>query len=141
VIFVGDAYLIVSAGALGLLFAVLGVFPALAGLGVMLLLLPFNLVMVRYLTVIRKRLIAWTDQRVKLVTEVIHGIKAIKLYAWEEPFMDRVKALRAKEVKEVRTSVYFGEVWGLGGLVVSGFRHLTACSGMKLFAWREPLVD
>lgn len=97
------------AGALGLLFGVLGVFPALAGLGVMLLLLPFNLVMVRYLTAIRKRLIGWTDQRVQLVTEVIHGIKAIKLYAWEAPFLSRIQALRDNETAQVRTSVFFGE--------------------------------
>jgi len=30
------------------------------------------------------------------------GIKAIKLYAWEEPFKKRIEALRAAELHEIR---------------------------------------
>ena len=30
------------------------------------------------------------------------GIKAIKLHAWEEPFLDRMRAARAAELQEVR---------------------------------------
>ena len=35
-----------------------------------------------------------TDRRVKLTSEVIAGIKAIKLYAWEEPYQERILAHR-----------------------------------------------
>eukprot|EP00850_Spirogloea_muscicola_P009079 SM000050S17004 [mRNA] locus=s50:312640:321290:- [translate_table: standard] len=97
-------------GAMGLLFYVIGVIPALAGLVVMVLLLPFNAILLRFLTKVRKRLIAATDQRVKLVTEVINGIKAIKLYAWEEPFRQRIEGLRSKEVTEIRTTIIYGSV-------------------------------
>eukprot|EP00850_Spirogloea_muscicola_P015101 SM000113S24057 [mRNA] locus=s113:209143:220544:+ [translate_table: standard] len=97
-------------GAMGLLFYVIGIIPALAGLVVMVLLLPFNAILLRFLTKVRKRLIAATDQRVKLVTEVINGIKAIKLYAWEEPFRHRIEGLRNKEVSEIRTTIIYGSV-------------------------------
>lgn len=30
------------------------------------------------------------------------GIKAIKLYAWEQPYTDRINALRAEELVEIR---------------------------------------
>ena len=35
---------------------------------------------------IRKQLLLHTDARIKLCTEVVTGIKAIKLYAWEVKF-------------------------------------------------------
>lgn len=34
------------------------------------------------------------DARVKAASEVVTGIKAIKLYAWEEPYADRINQLR-----------------------------------------------
>lgn len=32
----------------------------------------------------------------------VAGIKAIKLYAWEQPYTDRINALRAEELVEIR---------------------------------------
>lgn len=40
----------------------------------------------------------------QLSTEVITGIKAIKLYAWEEAYVDRITSLRVSELEEIRTS-------------------------------------
>ena len=39
-------------------------------------------------------LMGHTDRRVKLTSEVVAGIKAIKLYAWEQPYQDRILAMR-----------------------------------------------
>lgn len=97
-------------GALGLLFMVIGIVPALCGLGVMLLLMPFSTFMLTFLTRVRKRLVLCTDARVKLISEVISGIKAIKLYAWEVPFRKRVDDLRDAEMKEIRTNVIFANI-------------------------------
>ena len=95
-------------GALGLLFFVITFWPAMAGLCVMLVLIPFNALMMRWLTRVRKRLLSCSDARVKLVSEVINGMRAIKLYAWELPFKQRVQKLRDAEMKEIRTSVILG---------------------------------
>eukprot|EP00897_Mesotaenium_endlicherianum_P000582 jgi/Mesen1/10524/ME000083S10028 len=95
-------------GALALLFYVIKVIPALSGLGAMLLLLPFNGLMMRYLAATRKRVLAATDARVKLVSEVVGGIKAIKLYAWEGPFRARIDALRDAEMRQITISVLIG---------------------------------
>ena len=83
---------------------------ALAGLCVMIVLIPFNAVMMRYLTRVRKRLVLCTDARVKLTSEIVSGIKAIKLYAWEVPFRRRVEKLREAEMKEIRATVIIGEL-------------------------------
>ena len=35
-----------------------------------------------------------TDKRVKLMGEIIKGMRAVKMYSWEEPFTDRIKGVR-----------------------------------------------
>ena len=47
---------------------------------------------------VRQKVVARTDARVKLISEVVTGIKAIKLYAWEEPYVDRIRSLRNAEL-------------------------------------------
>jgi ATP-binding cassette subfamily C (CFTR/MRP) protein 1 len=52
---------------------------------------------------------AATDARVKVAGEVVTGIKAIKLYAWEQPYLERLSNLREQELKMVyRTQVRCG---------------------------------
>ncbi len=34
--------------------------------------------------------------------QVLGGIRAIKLYAWEEPYEERINALRDEELAQVR---------------------------------------
>jgi len=38
------------------------------------------------------------------------GIKAIKLYAWEEPYLERISALRETELKAIRRTQLLGMV-------------------------------
>ena len=38
------------------------------------------------------------DTRMKQMTEILSGMKVLKLYAWELPFMDRINKIREKEI-------------------------------------------
>lgn len=38
------------------------------------------------------------DNRIKLMNEILNGIKVLKLYAWEEPMEKQILATRDKEV-------------------------------------------
>jgi ABC-type multidrug transport system fused ATPase/permease subunit len=42
------------------------------------------------------------DERVKLTNEILNGIKALKLYAWEPSFEEQIAAIRSKEIKMLR---------------------------------------
>ena len=39
------------------------------------------------------------DGRIKLMTEILNGMKVLKLYAWEESFQGQVLGIRDREVK------------------------------------------
>lgn len=43
-----------------------------------------------------------TDFRVKLMNEVLNGIRIIKYYAWENAFVSKIKDIRSIEVGYLR---------------------------------------
>ena len=45
------------------------------------------------------------DSRMKQLTEILSGMKVLKLYAWELPFMERINKIREKEISLLRTMV------------------------------------
>ena len=47
-----------------------------------------------------------TDQRVRLTTEVLQGIRLIKVYGWESFYLGRIVQLRSQEIKRLRKSSY-----------------------------------
>ena len=42
------------------------------------------------------------------MNEILNGIKVIKLYAWENYFVDSVLGTRKKELKVLRSSAFLG---------------------------------
>lgn len=48
------------------------------------------------------------DSRIKLMNEILNGIKVLKLYAWELAFKDKVSKIRESELKVLKKSAYLG---------------------------------
>jgi ATP-binding cassette subfamily C (CFTR/MRP) protein 1 len=92
--------------ALYLLWAQLGV-ASIAGLGAMLFLIPINGYITGKMRFITNRLMLHKDKRIKLMNEILSGIKVLKLYAWEKSFDDQVMEKRNHEVKQLTTRAYF----------------------------------
>nr|AIB06823.1 ABCC3 [Spodoptera exigua] len=73
--------------------------------------LPFQGGLGQYLGKIRLRTAEKTDNRIKVMSEVINGIQVIKMYAWEIPFQKVVGQKRAEELKEVKIATILRTVF------------------------------
>ena len=47
-----------------------------------------------------------TDARVKLMNEILQGIRVMKVYAWEDSFMAKLAGVRAQEMDTIKRSAY-----------------------------------
>uniref|UniRef100_A0AAX7ST65 ATP-binding cassette, sub-family C (CFTR/MRP), member 3 n=1 Tax=Astatotilapia calliptera TaxID=8154 RepID=A0AAX7ST65_ASTCA len=77
----------------------------LAGVAVMIMLIPFNAFIAMKTRVEQMQ---HKDARIKLMNEILNGIKVLKLYAWESSFKEKVLAIRQKELIVLRKTAYLG---------------------------------
>ena len=59
---------------------------AIASLGFLLLIIPLNFIAGQQMNKYQRKNMALKDERVKMMNEVLNGIKVLKLYAWEPSF-------------------------------------------------------
>jgi ATP-binding cassette subfamily C (CFTR/MRP) protein 1 len=98
--------------ALYLLWAQLGI-SVLAGIGVMILTFPFNGYITSKLKNRQVLVMKEKDKRIRMMNEILNGIKALKLYAWENSFKDYVMNFRATEMISLRAQALLN-----GGMVL-----------------------
>ncbi|XP_070847153.1 ATP-binding cassette sub-family C member 3 isoform X2 [Chaetodon trifascialis] len=80
----------------------------LAGVAVMVMLIPFNSVIAMKTRAYQVEQMQYKDSRIKLMNEILNGIKVLKLYAWENSFKEKVLAIRQKELNVLRKTAYLG---------------------------------
>ncbi|KAI0659143.1 multidrug resistance-associated ABC transporter [Cubamyces menziesii] len=85
----------------GLLIRNLG-YSALVGLAVLIIGFPVQFTLARVMFGQRKKGVVLTDQRVRMTTEVLSGIRLLKYYAWESFYGHQVGSVREREVSTVR---------------------------------------
>eukprot|EP00581_Thalassiosira_minuscula_P006624 CAMPEP_0183704094 /NCGR_PEP_ID=MMETSP0737-20130205/1557_1 /TAXON_ID=385413 /ORGANISM="Thalassiosira miniscula, Strain CCMP1093" /LENGTH=1530 /DNA_ID=CAMNT_0025930911 /DNA_START=209 /DNA_END=4801 /DNA_ORIENTATION=- len=76
------------------------------GVAFMFLLVPINGVVFSNVSKMRRKVLKYSDARVKMINEILAGIRIIKFYAWEVPFGKEVQRLRDKELKALTTLAY-----------------------------------
>ncbi|XP_070415544.1 ATP-binding cassette sub-family C member 2 isoform X1 [Equus przewalskii] len=79
----------------------------LAGVGVMVLLIPLNGILATKNRAIQVKNMKNKDKRLKIMNEILSGIKILKYFAWEPSFKDQVHNLRKKELRNLLT---FGQL-------------------------------
>uniref|UniRef100_A0A8C5JVZ0 MRP2 protein n=1 Tax=Junco hyemalis TaxID=40217 RepID=A0A8C5JVZ0_JUNHY len=82
----------------------------LAGIATLLLLLPINAFLAAKAKTIQERNMKNKDERMKIMTEVLNGIKILKLFAWEPSFEKRVNDIRVRELKDLVNFGYLQSV-------------------------------
>ena len=66
---------------------------------VVILLIPFQILLGKFCSRMLKGVNVYKDDRIKLCTEIIEGIKFIKLYGWEIAFKKIIQTLRKEELR------------------------------------------
>lgn len=84
------------------------------------------------------------DSRIKLMSEILNGIKVLKLYAWEPSFLEQVEGIRQSELQLLRKGAYLEAIstfiWvctpflvrlstGMGFLAVGRSAQVLGCPG------------
>jgi hypothetical protein len=55
---------------------------------------------------IRNRAVKLTDSRVRLVSEVLTGVRVVKYNGWSLPFLERIQGLRQREMAHISKAGY-----------------------------------
>ncbi|XP_047432401.1 ATP-binding cassette sub-family C member 4-like [Mugil cephalus] len=94
-----------AAAVVGLLWSEIGP-SCLAGMVVLMFLMPVQTMFGRLFSKFRSKTAVLTDSRIRIMNEVVSGIRIIKMYAWEKPFAALVTDVRGKEISKVMKSSY-----------------------------------
>ncbi|CAF4219343.1 unnamed protein product, partial [Adineta steineri] len=74
----------------------------LFGYGVLLLLVPLQLIFSKQFGKNRKNTVLWSDKRVKVINEILVGCQIVKMYRWEEALENIVYDARQNEFRSIR---------------------------------------
>lgn len=95
---------------------------AIFGILFLLLFVPLQIVLGKLNSKLRLKTALRTDERVRMMNEIIQGIQVIKMYAWEKPLSVMVEAARKKEIHVIRYVSY------LRGILLSFIMFTTRVS-------------
>lgn len=75
---------------------------AFVGFGMMLILLPCQILLAKKLTTLRRILLSKGDARISVVSNLVEGIRAIKLLTWESFILSDIALKRRTELRSLR---------------------------------------
>ncbi|KAJ1892488.1 hypothetical protein LPJ66_006310, partial [Kickxella alabastrina] len=103
-----------------------------AGVAIMLISIPTSAHISRIMRSLNKLLMGYRDQRMKIMDEVLSGIKIIKLYAWETSFIRRINDVRVR--LELATIRRYGTVQAAFSFVVTLIPFAVSFSTFGLYS-------
>lgn len=103
----------------------------LAGLGVMVLMIPVNGIIARVMKTLQKTQMKNKDSRTRLMTEILNNMKSIKLFAWGGAFMKKLNYVRNDQ--ELRTLRKIGAAQALANFSWSITPFLVSCLTFAVF--------
>lgn len=112
----------------------------LAGVAFAILLIPINRWLAIKIGKLSTTMMEQKDNRVKVMTEVLAGIRVVKFYAWENQFAQNVNHLRSLELKSLKGRKYLDALcvyfWATTPVLIAilTFATYTAISDEKLTA-------
>ena len=78
----------------------------LTGLAFAIILIPINKVIASKIAKLSQDMMLYKDERVKLISEIIYGIRTIRMNTYENYFIERMDEVRQKELQALRGRKY-----------------------------------
>jgi ABC-type multidrug transport system fused ATPase/permease subunit len=103
----------------------------LAGIGIMVLMIPINSVIARFMKSLQIKQMGNKDQRTRLMTEILNNMRSIKLYAWTTAFMNKLSYVRND--LELSTLRKIGATQAFANFAWSTTPFLVSCSTFAMF--------
>ena len=83
----------------------------------------FSFVLARKMTKYETDLLQWKGHRLEQLSEILNGIKVIKLFSWEVAFMNKLNQIRNKELKALKSffqiESLFSLIWDVSPMILS----------------------
>lgn len=102
---------------------------AIAGLATMIAFIPFNAFFTSKNYKIKKTRLKYQDIRIKMLNEILSGIRVIKFYGWEESFRKLIANIRKIELVYFKRSEFTGLLgdclWEASPFIVSAVSFTT----------------
>uniref|UniRef100_A0A673B3B2 ABC-type glutathione-S-conjugate transporter n=1 Tax=Sphaeramia orbicularis TaxID=375764 RepID=A0A673B3B2_9TELE len=114
--------------------------PSLAGLSAVVLIFPLNGFIAKLRSRLQEVQMTFMDGRIKLMNEILSGVKILKFYAWEEAFLRRVGILREGELKALKKSQIYYCI-SLASFSSSSFLILFAVFGVYVLIDDQNVLD
>lgn len=113
----------------------------LAGVAVMILTVPANGFIAKKLFAVQKIIMSLRDRRIKLMNEILSGMRIIKFFAWEDSFINALSKIRNGELETLRSTMWIRAIssflWGATPTLVALFTFgLYSLLGNELTAER-----
>ncbi|XP_066891022.1 multidrug resistance-associated protein 1-like isoform X5 [Kogia breviceps] len=78
----------------------------LAGVAVLVFVVPVNALVAHRMKKLKKSQTKNKDKQIKLLNEILHGIKILKLYAWEPSYKKKIIEIREQELEVQKSAGY-----------------------------------
>ncbi len=109
----------------------------LSGIGVMLIMIPINGFIARFMKRLQKQQMKNKDGGSRLIAEIVNNMKSIKLYAWSTAFMNKLNFVRNDlELKNLRR---IGAGQAFANFTWSTTPFLVSCSTFAIFVWTHDI--
>ena len=102
----------------------------------MVILVPLNFVDFYYMEKYQMRQMEHKDMRVKLLSEILNGIKVLKMYSWERPFLKKIAEIRSVELESLKWVQYLDSFLFL---VWNSAPFLVAVGSFVTYIYLDPL--
>ncbi|ETN40306.1 uncharacterized protein HMPREF1541_04582 [Cyphellophora europaea CBS 101466] len=111
-----------------------------AGVAAMVLMVPINAFIARFMKRLQLSQMKYKDSRARLMTEILNNMKSIKLYAWGSAFMDKLSHVRNDQ--ELNNLRKIGAAQSFATFTWSSTPFFVSCSTFAVFVLvnKQPLT-